>query len=76
MQTLLDETIKRLRQAGKTENDVCFVVTNDQCGTWADFTKIAAFDYDRGFGGNEVELSLKIVGDDWWLELGEYDGSE
>jgi hypothetical protein len=32
--------------------------------------------YDDGFGGNEIPLSLVVVGDDWWLERGEYDGSE
>ena len=32
--------------------------------------------YDNGYGGNEIPLSLKIVGKDWWLERDEYDGSE
>ena len=33
-------------------------------------------EYDDGFGGTEIPLSLIIVGDDWWLERHEYDGSE
>jgi hypothetical protein len=74
--TLLTETNEALRDAGKTCDDVRFIITDKQCGTWAEFTKIANFNYDDGYGGNEIYLSLKIVGDDWWLERGEYDGSE
>lgn len=32
--------------------------------------------YDNGFGGQEVVTDLVILGDNWWLERGEYDGSE
>lgn len=45
-------------------------------GTWADFEKFADFEYNAGFGGNEVQCDLVVVGADWWLERGEYDGSE
>ena len=42
-----------------------------------DFMEIAKrTNYDNGYGGNEIPLSLKIVGKDWWLERDEYDGSE
>ena len=42
-----------------------------------DFIEIAKeTDYDNGYGGNEIPMSLKIVGEDWWLERHEYDGSE
>lgn len=34
------------------------------------------FEYDEGFGIEEVPLSLKVVGKDFWLERREYDGSE
>lgn len=34
------------------------------------------FDYDNGFGCAEINESLVIVGNNWWLERGEYDGSE
>lgn len=45
-------------------------------GTWDDFVKWADFTYNAGYGGVEVNMNLVIVGDDWWLERGEYDGSE
>lgn len=32
--------------------------------------------YNNGYGRAEINLSLIIVGDNWWLERGEYDGSE
>lgn len=31
--------------------------------------------YDDGYGGQEIDSSLVIVGDDWWLERAEYDGA-
>lgn len=33
-------------------------------------------DYYSGYGSAEINSSLKIVGDDWWLERHEYDGAE
>ena len=45
-------------------------------GSWDDFVRFANFDYDAGYGGNEIAGDLVIVGDNWWLERGEYDGSE
>lgn len=32
--------------------------------------------YNNGYGRAEINLSLIIVGDNWWLERNEYDGSE
>ena len=32
--------------------------------------------YDNGYGRAEINLSLIIVGDNWWLEREQYDGSE
>lgn len=40
------------------------------------FKYVADKEYDNGFGGEEVNLSLVVVGDSWWLERHEYDGSE
>ncbi len=45
--------------------------------SWEQFKEKAAhFRYNNGFGAPEVDLNLKIVGNDWWLERAEYDGSE
>ncbi len=46
--------------------------------SWNDFVTMAKdLEYDNGFGGQEILPSLVIVGKaGWWLERGEYDGSE
>lgn len=81
---LLKETIEVLKNAGKSPADVQWVgVTAKQwkkrpavVGSWDQFAALADFSYNAGYGGNEVEGDLVIVGDNWWLERGEYDGSE
>lgn len=35
-----------------------------------------ATNYDSGYGSAEIREDLLIVGDGWWLERREYDGSE
>lgn len=48
-----------------------------QCMTWEQFEAEArCFDYDNGHGAHVVPMGLKIIGDGWWLERGEYDGAE
>lgn len=76
MINLLEETLKALSSNGKTPEDVLWVGDHYYKTTWDDFASIANFNYDNGYGGNEIEDSLYIVGDNWWLERGEYDGSE
>jgi hypothetical protein len=84
---LLSETMDMLARYKKTPADVRFVSVESirwgkhedlaqQVGTWAEFVALADFEYDGGYGGAEVAEALKVVGDDWWLERGEYDGSE
>lgn len=87
---LLAETLEILKANGKGPPDVRWVGTRDPhylqairptpkpvlCGSWEDFTRFADFEYDNSYGGAEVNTDLVIVGDDWWLERGEYDGSE
>lgn len=85
MKNLLTETAEILLQCKKVKDDVRWVgvryagVGREDTGlsfTWEQFSAVANLEYDNGFGGNEVEGSLVVVGDDWWLERGEYDGSE
>lgn len=82
MENLLKETLAKLAESGKSPTDVRFVTVireaekGSPVGTWDEFASFADFDYDDGYGGAEINGSLKIVGDDWWLERGEYDGSE
>lgn len=87
---LLEETMEKLHENGKIFDDVRYIVTSKgsyDCymGEMYDkyrfipkelFLKIADINYDSGFGCIEIDESLKIVGDDWWLERHEYDGSE
>lgn len=75
---LLQETLAMLNENGKTPEAVRWVGALDGSivGTWAEFAALADRDYDAGFGTNEVDLSLAVVGDDWWLMRSEYDGSE
>ncbi len=74
---LLDETREYLADYEKAELDVIGVEISDGTwATWEDFVSVASFEYDNGYGGHEISLDLKIVGDGWWLERQEYDGAE
>ena len=73
---LLKETKDVLVQHNKTPADVRWVGNNIHAATWEQFEQVADFDYDHGYGGNEISMQFMVVGDDWWLERHEYDGSE
>ena len=75
---LLEETLEVLAKFGKTPKDVRWVGSADGefAITWDEFVKIADVEYNDGFGAQEVAEDLVVVGDDWWLERREYDGSE
>lgn len=78
MSNLKDETIDKLNSHGKTIHDIRWIGHyNGNVKIHPDyFFEIADREYDSGYGGQEVNAALVIVGDDWWLERGEYDGSE
>lgn len=73
---LLEETVGKLSENNLKPKDVRWVGTNKGSTTWKQFKKLADREYDDGFGGEEVNTELLVVGDDWWLERHEYDGSE
>jgi hypothetical protein len=75
---LLSETIDVLNNSGKTRSDVRWIgSTHYGYFDWEHFVKIANVEYDDdGYGAAKVASHLVIVGDDWWLERQEYDGSE
>lgn len=81
MINLLEETIEALEIENKKPEDVCFVIFENKDGVkimsrWDDFVVSSNFEYDEGYGIQEINSSLKIIGEDWWLERYEYDGSE
>ena len=72
---LLEETKEILENKGKTVFDVLWIGTKD--AVWdVDIQQLFNVDYDDGFGGQEIPDELLVVGEDWWLERNEYDGSE
>lgn len=83
MNNLLKETLEILEENWKTESDVDYIIwyTNFDgeykvYNTFEYFKKIADKIYDCWYWTNEVQLGLKIVWKDFWLERFEYDGSE
>lgn len=76
MTNLLQETLEVLKSNGKSPDDVIWVGDRAKKTTWSNFESISNFQYDSGYGGNEIAGSLLVVGKDWWLERYEYDGAE
>ena len=77
VKNLYIETLSKLLEYEKTPLDVVYVGNSDYFVSWDDFAKVAEnIDYYGGYGGWDIELNLKVVGDNWWLERHEYDGSE
>ena len=76
--TLLEETLEQLKAAGKSTDDVKWVGSRDGkfVAPWKVAEPMFNVDYDSGFGAQEVAPDLVVVGQDWWLERHEYDGSE
>jgi hypothetical protein len=74
---LLEDSLEALTQFNKTTADIVWVGTRDSRCSWSEFEIIAKqFCFYSGFGGQEVNGELVIVGKDWWMEREEYDGSE
>ena len=76
MANLLNETIEDLAKHNKTFDDVIGICGDDFQISIEDFKNLANKEYNDGYGGQEVASDLKIVGEDFWLERHEYDGSE
>lgn len=72
------ETLEILSKHNKTENDVKFVIiNNDKYCTFEEYLVIAdKIDYDSSFGIEKISNQLYVVGDNWWLSRDSYDGSE
>lgn len=74
---LWEETLQILTENNKTPDTVVQVICVGAAYTIGEFELLAKnIIYDAGYGGNEIDMNLKVVGKDYWLERGEYDGSE
>lgn len=74
---LLEETLAKLEDNGVKESDIIWCGSEDfGWFTWDDFKVIANIEYDCGFGSQKIAQDLIICGKRFWLERGEYDGSE
>ena len=78
MANLLKETKEILERHSKTFDDVIFIGdrTTHTKMTMKDFLEHANVEYKNGFGIEEINTELILVGKDFWLERHEYDGSE
>lgn len=77
MVNLYDETRQALDDIDKEMSDIKYIVCGFQEIKIYDMVTVFDVDYDNGWGGNEIPLSLSIVFEDGtWLERAEYDGSE
>ncbi len=78
MNTLLEETRKELEQHDKTFNDVIFIGDNGRHTKMSvdKFIEYANIEYNNGYGIEEINTDLILVGKDFWLERHSYDGSE
>lgn len=76
---LLKETLEDIARSGHAPHDIVFIgseASGHRC-MWPEFLVLADFDYDSGFGGQEIATDLIIVfsdGTKMWRH--EYDGSE
>jgi len=73
--SLLDETKELLELNNKSLGDILWYGTPEERFT-TDIKDAFNIEYDSGYGCHAVKLDLLVVGDDWWLERCEYDGSE
>lgn len=77
MTNLWEETIEFLKENSKTFEDVLYIQGGDFKVTKENFEIVAKkTDYDDSFGAQHVATDLVLVGDGWWIERCEYDGSE
>lgn len=72
----LDDLNATLKSHDKKLSDILWVGTETYQVDLDLFFQNANFYYDSGFGSHKIPLDLIVVGDNWWLERGEYDGSE
>ena len=73
---LKEETLKGLHHNGKRGADVKYVCGDDFRISREQFWKLADTEYNSFYGAPEIATDLTLIGDDFWMTRGEYDGSE
>lgn len=76
MENLLNETKEILKENNKKIEDIKWIGCKNFYVDTEDFIKLSDTFYDADYGSPKVVEDLLIVGDNWWLERHEYDGSE
>ena len=75
----LEETEEAILDSGHKIEDVMFIGSSDgeYRLNYEEFKNIADFEYDDGYGGQEIAMDLIIYfKDKTYMKRGEYDGSE
>ena len=72
---LRNETLEVLQRNGKRRSDVKYVCGDDFRISREQFWKLADTEYDP-YGAPEIATDLTLIGEDFWMERGEYDGVE
>ena len=76
-ENLWKETIQKLKEHNLSFDDVVAIYGNDFQITKENFEEVAKkTNYYSGYGGQEVASDLKILGNNFIMTRGEYDGSE
>lgn len=74
---LLEETLSLLIENDKSPDDIITVIFGDFYTNWEQFAEVVAdVNYDSGYGTEEINQNIFIVGKNFWLERHQYDGSE
>ena len=74
---LFEETLTELASHDKKPGDVRWVGGKDFYFTWEEFCELANYIfYNSLYGIQEIASDLVIVGEDWWMERAESEGSE
>ena len=72
---LKNETLQVLHNNGKRKEDVKCVRGDEFQISLEQFWKLADTEYDP-YGAPEIATDLTLIGEDFWMERGEYDGAE
>ena len=73
---LKNETLEVLDIHGKRKEDVKYVRGDEFQINLEQFWTLADTEYDNSFGAPEIATDLMLIGDDFWMERGDYNGSE